>query len=153
MATYETSLSNAKSSTKLPGPHRQIYCGGAAIIAVTTAMIDNANDDTGAFWVDAGFVVTGATFAATDIDSGTAFVVDVGDSVDEDRFIAAATTGQAEGLTNALANSGFLYKFTARTQVRVYVKTAAGTPVAGTIKVALFGFMDPEFSTTALTAA
>jgi putative aminopeptidase FrvX len=153
MAVYETSLSNQKAATKSFGDHRGVYVIGSAIIAATTAMIDNANDDVGAFWVEAGAVVTGATFAATDIDSATAFVVDVGDSADEDRFIAGATTGQAEGLTNALAYSGFLYKFTARTQVRVYVKTAAGTPVAGTIKVALFGFYDPEFSTTALTAA
>lgn len=153
MAVYNTDLSQTYSKVIGVGDHRAIHCGGAAIIAVTTAMLDNANDDVGAFYVDKGFVVTHAVFAATDIDDGTAFVVDVGIAGTENLFIDAATTGQSAGLTNALAQAGFLYKFAAKTQVRVFVKTAAGTPAAGTIKVALFGFYDPEFSTTALVAA
>lgn len=153
MAAYETSLSAQKAALKGPGVHRGIYCLGSAIINVTTAMIDNANDDVGAFYVEKGAVVTGVMYGSTDIDDATALVIDVGDSVDEDRFVAAATVGRTAGTTNVLANSGFLYKFTDRTQVRVYINTAAGTPAAGTIKVALFGFYDPEFSTSGLTAA
>jgi hypothetical protein len=153
MAAYGTSLTQTYSPVVGVGDHRAIVCGGAAIIAVTTAMIDNANDDIGAFYVDKGFVVTGAVFAATDIDEATGLVVDVGIAGTEALFIAGATTGQAAGLTNALAQAGFLYKFTAKTQVRVFINTASATPAAGTIKVALFGFFDPEFSTTALVAA
>lgn len=124
-----------------------------AIVAVTTAMIDNANDEVGLFWAPKGFVPTGITFNSTDIDSGTAMVWDVGDDADEDRLLAAITTGQAAGTSTAIAVTGFLYKYTAKTLIKAYVNTAAGTPVAGTIKVMLDGFVDEEFSTTALVAA
>lgn len=153
MAAYETDLSRNYSKVVGPGVHRQIYCGGAAIISVDTAMIDNANDDTGAFYCEPGFVVTHCTYASTDLDGATSLVIDVGIAGTENLFIDGATTGQAAGLTTALSQAGFLYKFTAKTQVRVFCKTAAGTPATGTLKVALFGFYDPEFSTTALVAA
>ena len=153
MAAYETSLSAQKSSTKGFGDHRGLYCGGSAIVSVATAMIDNANDDVGAFWVEPGFVVTHVCYGSTDVDGGTALVIDIGDADDEDRLIAAATVGRTEGTTTAIAYAGFLHKYTARTQVRIYINTAAGTPATGTIKFAVFGFYDPEFSTTALAAA
>ncbi len=123
----------------------------AAIVSLATTNIDNANDDVGLFWAPANFVVTGLAYSVTDVDSGTAFVFDVGDSAVEDRLVAAATTGQSAGTGVALAATGFLYKYTADTQIRLYIKTAAGTPVAGTFKIWVRGFVDEGFSTTALT--
>lgn len=122
-----------------------------AIVALATTNIDNANDDVGLLWAPKGFVVTGLAYSVTDVDSGTAFVFDVGDAADEDRLVAAATTGQAAGTGVALAATGFLYKYTADTQVRLYIATAAGTPVAGTFKFWLKGFVDESYDTTPLT--
>lgn len=152
MAIYATSQSAAYGPTYGPGVARA-KISHVAIVAVTTAMLDNANDEVGLFWVPKGFVPTGIKFFATDLDGGTALVWDVGDDGDEDRLLAAITTGQAAGSSVALATAGFLYKYTARTLIKAYVNTAAGTPAAGTIKVELEGFVDEEFSTTALVAA
>ena len=152
MAIYKTTQSETFGKTYGPGVARQ-RVDLVAIVAVTTAMIDNANDEVGLFWAPKGFVPTAITFNATDMDSGTALVWDVGDDGDEDRLLAAITTGQAAGTSTAIAVAGFLHKYTARTLIKAYVNTAAGTPVAGTIKVLLTGFVDEEFSTTARTAA
>ncbi len=122
-----------------------------AIVALATTNIDNANDDVGLFWVPKGFVVTGVAYSVTDVDSGTAFVFDVGDASVEDRLVAAATTGQAAGTGVALAAAGFLYKYTADTKISLFIKTAAGTPVAGTFKLWLKGFVDESYDTTAMT--
>ena len=152
MAIYKTTQSEVFGKTFGPGVARQpVHL--AAIVAVTTAMIDNANDEVGLFWVPKGFIPTSITFNATDLDDGTALVWDVGDDGDENRLMDGITTGQAAGTSVALAETGFLYKYTTRTLIKAYVKTAAGTPVAGTIKVLLSGFVDEEFSTTALVAA
>jgi hypothetical protein len=154
MAVYYTSLSPSNGSpSKVVGSGwaREIVCA-TAIVAVTTAMIDNANDDVGLFYVPAGAVIVAATYSSTDIDDGAALVVNVGDVDDEDRLIAAATIGQTAGITATLAVAGHLYKYTARTEIRLYIGTAANTPAAGTIKFALEYFVDPDFNTTALVA-
>jgi hypothetical protein len=152
MATVQSSLSATYGPTFGFGPSRQIITL-PAIVAVATTNIDNANDDFGLVWAPKGFVVTGAAFNATDMDSGTALVWDVGDTADEDRLFAAITTGQSAGTSVALAATGFLYKYTARTLITAYCNTAAGTPVAGTLKFWVQGFVDEEYSTTALTLA
>lgn len=152
MAIYTTSQSQTYGKTFGPGVARQ-RVDIVAIVAVTTAMLDNANDEVGLFWVPKGFVPTGITFNATDMDGGTTLAWDVGDDGDENRLMDGITTGQAAGTSVALDTAGFLYKYTARTLIKAYIKTAATTPAAGTIKVALTGFVDEEFSTTALVAA
>lgn len=151
MAAYETALTNPGYKMVGQGIARTPVII-AAIIAATTAMIDNADDDTGCFWVPKGFVVTAAVLSTTAL-AASALVLDLGDAADEDRLIAASTVGVAGGLVTTLAYSGHLYKFTADTKVRVYIKTAATTPAAGTVKVHLEGFIDENFSTTALVAA
>ena len=152
MATYETSLSNTSTGKVVGVGSHRTSIEIPAIVALSTAMIDNANDDVGLFNVPAGFVVTGIGVDVTDMDSGSAGLIDIGDVDDEDRLIAALSI-QAVGYTTALARAGFLYKYTAKTQIRVYCNTAAGTAVAGTLKVCLKGFIDENFSTTALTPA
>lgn len=151
MAIYVTSQSATYGKTySSPGWSRQQIIL-PAIVAVTTAMIDNANDEVGLVWVPKGFVPTSIAFNVTDMDSSTGLLWDVGDDSDEDRLIAAFT-GQAAGTSQTLATTGLLYKYTARTLIKAYVNTAATTGVAGTIKFVLTGFVDEEFSTTALTA-
>lgn len=154
MAAYETSLSRSTGVVFGPGVARQPITQ-TAIVAITTAMIDNANDDVGLFTLPAGAVVIGASISGTDMDTdgSPALAFDVGDSADEDRLIAAAAVGQAATYTNALAPAGHLYKYTAPTQIRAYVKTAAVAGAAGTLSVSVTYFVDPNFNTTALTAA
>jgi hypothetical protein len=152
MATYETTLSGRRGEVMGPGWGREEICL-TAIVAMTTAMLDNTNDDVGLFYVPAGFVVTGAGLRGTDMDAATSELlrIDIGDADDEDRIFAAV---DVSGLySNAMAAAGFLYKYTAKTQIRAYVQAAAGTEVAGTLYVALKGFVDPDFSTTALVAS
>jgi len=153
MAKYTTALSAFTGPTYGPGVARQ-KIALVAKVAVTTGMLDNADDEVGLVWVPKGFVVTGVAFYATDVDSGTAAIkFDVGDDGDEDRLLAAITTGQSAGSSVALAAARFLYKYTARTLIKAYVNTAADTAAAGTISFLLEGFVDEEFDTTALVAA
>ncbi len=152
MAAYETSLSGAKGVVVGPGWAREMVTA-TAIVAITTAMLDNANDDVGLFYVPAGAVITAITASATDMDSATGLLIDIGDSSDEDRLLAASTIGQAGTLSTALARTGHLYKYTSQTQIRAYINTAATTPVAGTLQVNVSYFVDPDFNSTALVAA
>lgn len=151
MAIVKTTLSDTFGPVVGPGLNRQPVVL-PWIVAVTTGMIDNANDEVGLVWVPKGFIPLGIVFNATDVDSGTAMVWDVGDDASEARLLSAITTGQAAGTSVALAATGLLYKYTTKTLIKAYVNTAAGTPVAGTIKGWLSGLVDEEYSTTALVA-
>jgi len=152
MAVYQTSKSAAYGLTYTPGVARQLVCD-TVIVALSTAMLDNADDEVGLLWLPKGAVIEGCTVSITDVDSGTAFVMDIGIVGTEELLIANATTGQATGINVTMAQAGHLYKCTARTQVRMFVSTAAGTAVAGTLKFSIRYFVDPEFSDTALVAA
>lgn len=119
-------------------------------VAVTVAASDNANDDIGFFYAPAGFVVVGGSISAGDMDSTTTLTFDFGTAATEDLFFAVSAVGQAATYSAALAPAGHLYKFTARTECRLYTHTATGgTPAAATVKVALIGFVDPDYNTTA----
>jgi hypothetical protein len=153
MAIYNTSQTQFGGKTYGPGVARQ-KIALVAKVAVTTGMLDNADDEVGLVWVPKGFVVTGVAFYSTDVDSGTAAIkFDVGDDSSNGRLLAAITAGQSAGSSTALAATGFLYKYTARTLIKAYVNTAADTAAAGTISFMLEGFVDEEFDTTALVAA
>jgi hypothetical protein len=152
MAVYETSKSARYGLTYTPGVARQLVCD-TVIVALATAMIDNADDDVGLLWLPKGAVIEGMTVSISDVDSGTAFVIDIGITGTEELILANATTGQATGINVTMAQAAHLYKCTARTQVRMFVSTAAGTPVEGTLKFSIRYFVDPEFSTTALVAS
>lgn len=156
MAVYYTSLApsqgyNKASKVVSSGWSREVVAAPFSV-AMTTAMLDNANDDVGLLWVPPGAVMVGITVDATDMDSATALLIDIGDADDEDRLYAALNA-QAAIIGSTIARAGFLYKYAAATEIRAYINTAAGTAVAGTLKGVLFYFVDPEFSTTALTAS
>jgi len=154
MAVYDTTLSGARGEVITNGWGRQTV-QATAIVAMTTAMIDNANDDVGLFYLPKGAVVVGAGISATDMDTATsaALAIDIGDSDDENRIFAASTVGQGGTYSNAMARAGFLHKYTAETQIRAYIETAAATGAAGTLYVKIEYFVDPDFDTTALTAS
>jgi len=155
MAVYYTSKapSNGGGPTIGVGWSRNIITLEAQV-AMTTAMIDNANDDVGLFYAPTGFVVMGGSISATDMDTGgPALLIDVGIAGTEELFFADSAVGGNATYSSALAPAGHFYKFTARTEVRAFISTAATTPAAGTLKVALWGFVDPDYNTTALTAS
>ena len=154
MAVYYTDKSRSFGTRVGHGQYRAEYVA-EAIVAMTTAMIDNADDEVGLFYLPKGAVVVGATIAATDMDTNVspALAIDVGDSGDEDRIFAASTVGQAGTLSTAMARAGFLAKYTSDTLIKAYIQTAAATAAAGTLYVAVRYFIDPESSTTALTAS
>lgn len=154
MATFETYLSRLATGKVVGTGGARMEVIATAIVAMTTAMIDNANDDVGLFYLPAGAVITGVAASATDMDTnGTpTLTIDIGDSADEDRLLAASTIGQAGTASNSIARTGHLYKYTAQTQIRAYIATAAATAAAGTLTVSVRYFVDQDFDTTALVA-
>lgn len=154
MAIYTTSQSTAAGTCYASGVGRQRIVLNASV-AVTTAMIDNVNDEVGLFFVPKGFIVTGIRLDATqmDTDVSATLAFDVGDDGSEARLLAASAAGQTGTSDEGLAAGGFLYKYTAKTLIKAYVNAVAATGAAGTLKVALYGVVDEDFSTTALVAA
>lgn len=154
MAAYETDISRSYGSVAGPGVGTTLIWKKVSL-ALATAMLDNANDDVGLFYVPKGCIPMQVMMSLTDVDTNgsPALVVDVGDAADEDRIVAATTIGQASGVLNDMALAGFMYKYTAQTQLRAFIKTAAGTAATGTLNFALGYLVDEEYSTTALTPA
>lgn len=153
MAVYYTDKSRSFATAGGLGLNGQQMVA-TAIVAMTTAMIDNADDEVGLFYLPAGAVVTGGTVHATDMDTNVTPTLsfDIGDDADEDRLFAAALVGQAATLTTTMPVTAHLYKYTTATRIKAYVKVAAATGAAGTLYVSISYIVDPEFSTTALTA-
>ena len=153
MALFYTDKSRTYGGRVGIGQYRQM-CIAEANVAMTTAMIDNVDDEVGLFWLPKGAVVVGATISGTDMDSnGTPLLAfDVGDVAVESRLIAASQVGRAATFSNALAPTGHLYKYTADTLIKAFVQAAAATAVAGTLSVAVHNFVDAEYSTTGVTA-
>jgi hypothetical protein len=109
---------------------------------VTVTVADNVTANTiGAFVLPAGFTATGILGSATDMDSGAAMLITVGDSGNAARYVASLNT-QAAVTSLTLAAAGLLYKNTADSEVLITIATQAGTAVAGTVTVYLQGFMD-----------
>lgn len=106
--------------------------------------------------VPKGFRVTGVTISATDMDSSTGMLMDLGDAGDPDRLVAATTVGQANTLSTALrapavtsgaVTLGHGYKYTEDTLLVVTVGTApSGTGAAGTVVVSVFGVIEGSAS-------
>lgn len=109
-------------------------------VAVATTDLD-LNDLVKVFRAAKGFCVTGAIMQSSDIDSATSAAFQLGDLSVADRFISASTIGQAGGFTATTAAAGMFYEFTADTDIYIKVSTAPGTPVAGTVRAALKGYM------------
>ena len=153
MAVYETDKSSRNAASVSWGQNRGVVTDFVTI-AMTTAMIDNANDDVGLFYVPAGAVILAAGLGATDMDSNGAptLSIDVGDASVESRIFAASTVGQAGTVSFAMARTAILYQYTTRTQIRAYINTTSATPVAGTLYFWLKYVVDPGYSTTALVA-
>lgn len=93
--------------------------------------------------VPKGFVCTAVYLAVTDIDTNgaPAVLLTLGDSADDDRFVASTNIGQAGGSTTTLASTGLYYEFTADTDILLKFATQSATAAAGTVTAYLTGFI------------
>lgn len=108
---------------------------------VTISVADNVTGNTvGAFMVPAGFTVTGIFGSATDMDSGAAMLITVGDSGSANRLVTSVSA-QAAITSFTLAAAGLLYTYPTDTEVLITIATQAATAVAGTVTFYLEGFI------------
>ena len=147
MAIYTTQKTQTYGTVVGQGGSRNLVFDGVAV-AMTTAMIDNANDEVELLYVPAGAVITAVELRCTDVDTnGTPTIKwDVGDDSDEDRLMAALTVGQSAATSTTLEATGFLYKYASATKIKAYVNTAAATAAAGTLYFRIGYFIDPNFT-------
>lgn len=109
---------------------------------VTVSVADNVTGNTvGAFMLPAGFVVTGLLGSATDMDTGAAMLITVGDAASANRYVASVSA-QAAIASWTLASTGLLFKNTVDTEVLITIATQAATPAAGTATLLFTGYMD-----------
>lgn len=94
-----------------------------------------------AFTVPAGFTVTGIIAVASDMDSGSALTLSVGDAGSGTRFLNASTIGQTGATTQTLAATGLLFAYTADTKILVTCTLQGASSVAGTLDLYLTGFV------------
>ena len=112
---------------------------------VTFTAAWTSSDTTYLGFVPNGFRFLGTYSGADDMDSGTTLTWDIGDSGDQDRLVAAQTTGQTNSVSFQCraqgTDLGFGYKYTADTLITA---TPVGSPATttGTIKVALLGIIE-----------
>lgn len=149
MATYTTQKSQTYGTVIGQGGSRNLITD-TVTVSLTTAMIDNANDEVELLWVPKGAVFDSAVLSASDMDTNVSpgLAIDVGDDSDEDRIFAASTVGQAGTLSTAWARSAHGYKWSSATKIKAYIQTAAATGAAGTITFTIRYFVDENFSAT-----
>lgn len=95
-----------------------------------------------AFVVPAGFTVTGILAVASDMDSGSALTLSVGDAASGTRFLSAATIGQTGTTTSTLASTGVLFTYTVDTKILVTCTLQGSSSAAGTLDLYLQGFVN-----------
>jgi hypothetical protein len=149
MAIYTTQKSQTYGTVVGQGMSRALVTDIVSV-ALTTAMIDNVNDEVELLWVPKGAVIVGAMLSATDMDTNVSptLAFDVGDDSDEDRIFAASTVGQAGTLSAAIARTAHGYKYTAATKIKAYVQAVSATGAAGTLTFTIQYFVDENFSAT-----
>jgi hypothetical protein len=111
------------------------------VVALAAADLVTGNT-VGAFVAPAGFTVTGIIAVPTDMDSGAALTLSVGDAASGTRYLNASTMGQAATTTTTLASTGLLFKNTVDTEILVTCTLQGSASVAGTLALYLQGFMD-----------
>jgi hypothetical protein len=100
----------------------------------------------GAFMIPAGFTVLSIIANPSDMDSGAALTLSVGDATLPTRFLNASTMGQAATFTTAFTavtpGTNVLFKYTVDTECIVTCTLQGAASVAGTLGLFLNGYMD-----------
>lgn len=123
----------------LQGFARNMKCFGGRVALSTTDL--TTGNIVEAFIVPAGFTVLGIIAVASDMDSGTALTLSVGDAASGTRFLSASTIGQTGATTQTLAATGLLFAYTADTKILVTTTLQGASSVAGTLDLYLTGFI------------
>ena len=117
-------------------------CGRVVNLAAADLVTGNT---VGAFKVPAGFMVTAIYAVFSDMDSGAALTISVGDAASGTRFLSADTSGQAGGtkvaFTTVTAGTNLLFLYTVDTEILVTCTLQGSSSVAGTLGLYLEGFM------------
>ena len=130
----ETTQADGYSATAFKGHSRQ-ECVLDVSHEVTTGELELA-DVIQLGVVPKGAIYTGGFIATDDLDSATSLDLLVGDVNDRDGLQATGTVGQAAGITQ-FSGAYITNKQTTASEetVSITVNAAAGTAVAGTIRV------------------
>jgi len=149
MATYYSTkmIANGSNTSRpiAPPGHGMSNDLKVFYFEVTFSAAWTSSDTVNLGFVPAGFRYLGTFSGADDMDSGTTLTWDIGDAGDQDRLVAAQTTGQTNSVAyqcRAQGSSlGFGYKFTSDT---LLTATAVGSPATttGTIKIAVLGVIE-----------
>jgi hypothetical protein len=126
----------------LQGFARNMKCFGGRVSLTTTDL--TTGNIVEAFVVPAGFTVLGIIAVASDMDSGAALTLSVGDAASGTRFLNASTVGQAGGIVTAFTTpsaSNLLFAYTADTKILVTTTLQGSSSVAGTLDLYLTGFI------------
>lgn len=130
---------------KFPKPSVDTYLGGVHLVNSGTLATGALalNKTSRILRVPKGFILTGFRFRIGDADSNgaPAYVFSIGDAGSANRIATTQTTGQAGGEITALNDTGFLYEFTADTDILLTSTTAAATAQAAAFKIALQGYL------------
>jgi len=125
------------------GGAREVKQFGRRVALSATDLV--TGNTVGAFMVPAGFNVTGILAVATDMDSGAALTLSVGDAALGTRFLNASTVGQAGGIVTAFTTpaggTNLLFNYAADTEILVTCTLQGAASVAGTLDLYLVGFM------------
>ncbi len=107
-----------------------------ALVTISSAPL--INDVLQFFTLPANARIHGAVLKASDMDSSTGILIDVGDAGSATRFFSSSTVGQAGTVDVSLAAGGRFYKTTAKTAIVGLIHTApSGTGATGTVELAI----------------
>jgi len=114
------------------------------VVTLTAADLVTGNT-IGAFKVPAGFTVLSIIAVMTDMDSGAALLLSVGDAALGTRFLSSDTGGQAGAtkvaFTTVTAGTNLLFQYTVDTEILITCTLQGAASVAGTMTLYLTGFM------------
>lgn len=137
MATYTNEVSATTPVYSPPLKSKGVACLWNSVALATADMTLNNTISIG--YVPAGARVLDVILTLTDIDTGAACVVSVGDAGSAERFIQGSTAGQAATTVRAGNNATSAATFaahtayTAPTLLYMTFTTAPGTPATGTM--------------------
>jgi hypothetical protein len=120
------------------------FAGTAKVVGrvITLNATDLVTGNTvGAFKFPAGFQVMTMIAVPTDMDSGAALTLSVGDAALGTRYLNASTMGQAATTTTTIAATGLFFVNTVDTECLITCTLQGAASVAGTLTLYFTGFM------------
>lgn len=107
-----------------------------ALVTISTAPL--INDVLQFFTLPKGARIHSAVLKASDMDSSTGILIDIGDAGSATRYFSSSTVGQAATVDTGLAAGGRFYLTTAKTPIVGLIHTApSGTGATGTVELAI----------------